>query len=138
MTAKAYLSQARKIMTKLKYMVELMRSLRDAVENITPVLSDMPQSDSPYNYKMEDAIIRVVDMENNIYNELNKLIDIHDSIKAVEDPNCYATLVKRYINGDDWTSISIDLGISIRRVYQIHGDALSDIDVIIAKKRGLH
>jgi hypothetical protein len=134
MTAKVYLSQARKIMTKLKSMAEQTRSLRDAVENITPVINDMPRPASPNAYRMEDAIIRVVDMENVMCDELNKLIDIHKSINAVKEPNRYATLVKRYINGDDWTSIAIDLDISIRRVYQIHGDALRDIDAIITKR----
>jgi len=116
MTAKEYLSQARNIYLKLKSMGDQLRSLRDAAENISPMMSSMPRPATRNIHRTEDAIVRILDLENAMYNEFDKLAAIHKTIYVVSDPVRQAILVKRYIKGDSGGSIAIELDISLRRV----------------------
>ena len=138
MTAKTFLSQAQRVGLKLESMNSQMRSLRDAAENITQALSDMPRSPTRNISKTEDIMVRVLDLERDMNNLFDKLADIHRVINAVDDPLRKAALVKRYIDGDVWKSISVDLGISVRRVHQIHEAALAEVELLMADYTQLH
>jgi DNA-directed RNA polymerase specialized sigma subunit len=128
MTAKEYLRQARCIELKLKCMAEQLVSLQSAAVYVSPAVTCMPRPATPNVHLKEDAVVRVMEMENALHDEFNKLADIHKAINAVSDPVRHAILVKRYISGAEWNAIAVALGISVSRVHQIHTDALKDIE----------
>ena len=47
--------------------------------------------------------------------------------EKVEDINCYDLLYKRYVLYKTWEEIAVDMNYSIRKIYYLHGEALSQL-----------
>lgn len=133
MTAKEYLSQARHIEQRIKNLSLQLESLRAVSVNITPVYGNMPRSPQRNIYKTENIIVSILDLEEKMKNEIIKLTNIHKTINALCDPIKEAILVNRYIKGLYWENIAYELKISIRRIYQLHSEALRDVSQILSK-----
>ena len=129
MTAKEYLSQARSIRIRFETMAEQLAVLKSAAEYISPRLSEAPAS-SRNPHKNEDAMIRVVEMEERIAAAREKLIEVSEVINKVADPTQQAILVKRYLRNKTWAEISDEVHYSLARVYEIHRDALRSVEAV--------
>jgi DNA-directed RNA polymerase specialized sigma subunit len=132
MTAKEYLSQIRRIQTRLSAMADQLECLKASAEYISPQFSDMPRPATRNVHKNEDAIVRVIEWQEKMNDEYHRLADINAAINAVADPLLQSLLVKRYVKGDTWGAISRELFVGSSRVYQLHRDALAEIEKIIA------
>lgn len=132
MTAFQYLQQARCIPIQLNAMAEQLERLRSAAEYIAPRLSDMPKSATRNVRAGEDAIIRVMDFEERMKAQYEKLAEINETISAVADPILQALLVKRYVSGKSWALISSELSYSVAQVYRLHSAALEEVERLIA------
>jgi DNA-directed RNA polymerase specialized sigma24 family protein len=128
MTAKEYLSQIRRIETRLRAMSEQHEYLRSAALCITARISDMPGSATRNNRNHEDAIIRVLELEERMSGEFQRLADINAVINSMSDPQQLLLLVKRYVSGKTWNEIARDLFVSLRAVHRLHGAALAEIE----------
>jgi DNA-directed RNA polymerase specialized sigma subunit len=94
----------------------------------------MPLPASRNVHKVEDIIVKVVDLETEIHRNLDRLAEIHNIINTMADPFHQAVLVKRYVDGEAWKCIAVDLRVSLRRVYQLHDAALADVESILAER----
>lgn len=95
-------------------------------------MSDMPGSPNRNIHKMENAIIKIVDLEDEINSDINELIslkaDITHMIKRVTNRQERTILEKRYLCFDTWEQISVDMGYSIQHTFRLHDKALREID----------
>ena len=132
MTAKEYLSQARNMQLRIKSMKAQLRTMKDIAEDISPKQNGTPRTTSPNVHKMESEIVRAIDLDKAIEIENAKFQEINDVIKKVTHPIRHAVLVNRYIKGESWAVTAININVSISRVYQIHTEALEDVDKIIS------
>ncbi len=132
MTAKEYLSQAYKIDNDINSKLEQVASLRDLATKATTTMSDMPGSPNRNIHKMENAIIKIVDLEDEINSDINELIslkaDITHMIKRVTNRQERTILEKRYLCFDTWEQISVDMNYSIQHTFRLHDKALREID----------
>lgn len=132
MTAKEYLSQAYKIDNDINSKLEQVASLRDLATKATTTMSDMPGSPNRNIHKMENAIIKIVDLEDEINSDINELIslkaDITHMIKRVSNRQERTILEKRYLCFDTWEQISVDMGYSIQHTFRLHDKALREVD----------
>jgi len=133
MTAKEYLNTARYIEQGIKNMSSQLESLRALAVNVSPVYSSTPHASTRNIYKTENIIITILDLENKIEKESIKFSKILKTINNLCDPMKEAILINRYIKGLYWDDIAYDLKISVRRAYQIHREALADVDKILSK-----
>ena len=53
------------------------RSLNDLATQATSNISDMPGSPNRNIHKLEDAIVRIVDLQNEIGSDVNSLLEIN-------------------------------------------------------------
>jgi hypothetical protein len=127
MTAKQYLSQIAQLKLRLAAMAEQLEFLKAAAECVTPAYSDMPRPAARNIHKNEDAIIRVLDLEEKMRAEFGHLADINAAITEVGSPVLQSLLVKRYIHGDRWETIASSLYVSLRQVHRLHQSALDEI-----------
>jgi hypothetical protein len=127
MTAKEYLSQIRRIQTRLSAMAEQLVCLKAAAEYVSPQWSDMPKPATRNIHKSEDAIVRVIEWERQMNEQYNRLANINATINAVTDPLLQSILVKRYVGGKMWAEISNELFIGTDRLYQLHRAALAEV-----------
>ena len=132
MTAKEYLSQAYKIDNDINSKLEQVASLRDLATKATSTMSDMPGSPNRNIHKMEDAIVKIITLEDEINSDIHELIslkaDITHMIKRVAKRAERTILEKRYLCFDTWEQISVDMGYSIQHTFRLHDKALKEID----------
>ena len=133
MTAKEYLSQAYQIDQRINAKLEQVMALRALATKATGTLYDMPRTDSPNVCRLEDIIIKIVDSENEINAEIDRLIDLKREMRvvigAVTQPDYQTLLELRYLCFKTWEQIAVSMGYSIQHTYRIHEQALKEIRV---------
>lgn len=135
MNAKEYLSQAFKIDNDINSKLEQVAALRELATKATSTISDMPGSPNRNIHKMEDAIIKLTDLEAELNADINELaslkVDITHVIKKVDSRQERNVLEKRYLCYETWEQISVDMGYSIQHTFRIHDQGLQKVDEIL-------
>jgi len=130
MTAKEYLGQAYRLDQRINSKLEQVMSLRDLTTKATATMSDMPGGGSRNVFKMQDIIGKIVDLENEINADIDRLVDLKRemvvAIKAVADPECQTLLELRYLCFKSWEQIAVAMGYGVRHVYKLHNTALEN------------
>lgn len=125
MTAKAYFGEILLIDKQIYAKLEEIDRLNELAAKCTSTLSGMPGG-GKNNY--EDTIARIVDYKNEVNADIDKLVDMKRERRGVINqlPNKEHRLIlaKRYICGERWEKIAVDLGYDLRYVYKMHGKAL--------------
>jgi len=131
MTTKEYLSQAYRIDQRINSKLAQVMTLRDLLKKTTVILSGTPKLATRNPHTMEDTIAKVVDLENEINMEIDALVnlkaDITRRIKRVENTEYQTILELRYLCFKRWEEIAVDMGYSLRRLYELHDCALEEI-----------
>ena len=87
---------------------------------------------------MENTIIKIVDMEKEISEEINRLVDLKREIAGVigqvGDPDLQTLLEMRYLCYRDWPEIMENLHRSSSTMFYMHRKAMEKIDKIINPK----
>ena len=133
MTAKEYLGQAYRLDQRINSKLEQVISLRELTTKATATMSDMPGGGSRNVYKMQDIIGKIVDLENEINADIDKLVDLKREmvtvIKAVTDPELQTLLELRYLCFKTWEQIAVDMQYSTRNIYKLHDTAIGAIKI---------
>ena len=133
MTAKEYLGQAYRLDQRINSKLEQVLSLRELTTKATATMSDMPGGGSRNVYKMQDIIGKIVDLENEINADIDKLVDLKREmvtvIKAVTDPELQTILELRYLCFKTWEQIAVDMQYSTRNIYKLHDTAIGAIKI---------
>ena len=134
MNAKQFLSQAYRLNELIKsYQQELAE-----LEALEPAISSPNYSGMPYSGRNPDPpfvrqVIKKVDLERQVRDELNRLIEIkkqiHDAIEGVQNINQRLIFRNRYIEFLTWEQIAGNLGYSLMTVYRMHKEGLKNIVV---------
>jgi len=131
MTAKEYLGQAYRLDQRINSKLEQVLSLRDLTKKATATMSGMPGSSSPNVHKMQDIIVKIVDLENEINADIDQLVDLKREmvavIKAVKNPEFQTLLELRYLCFKTWEQIAVDMQYSTRNIYKLHDSAIAAI-----------
>ena len=132
MNAKEYLRQAWNIDQRIKDKLDQVARLKEMATNVTSVISDMPRNATPNPQKMENAVLRLAEMESEIDADIGRLvnlkIEITQTIWRVEDANCRTLLEMRYISFKSWEEIAAAMGITVRWLHRLHAKALRRVD----------
>lgn len=133
MTAKEYLRQVRWIDQRIDSKIALTERLRDTATKATFTLSDMPRSDSPNLQRMESVIIKIIDMERSINDDIDRLVDLKrtviTAICELRDPEQELLMEQHYLNYRSWEEIAAMMNYSTRQVHRLHGEALQKIQL---------
>lgn len=133
MTAKEYLNQAYRLDQRINSKLEQVMALRDLSTKATATMSDMPGSASPNVHRMQDIIVKIVDLENDINADIDQLIDLKREmvavIKAVKNPEFQTLLELRYLCFKPWEQIAVEMGYSIDWTFRMHRKALETVTV---------
>ena len=131
MTTKEYLGQAYRLDQRINSKLEQVMSLRDLATKATSTLSDVAPSGTRNVHRMEDIIVKIVDLENEINRDIDNLVDLKREmvsvIKAVADPEQQTILELRYLCFKSWEQIAVDMNYSIQHVYRLRDRAYDEI-----------
>lgn len=132
MTSKEYLSQAYRIDQRINSKIEQVSSLHDLATKATSTLSDMPGSATRNVHRMEDVIVKIIDLENEINTEIDRLVDVKREITRliteIPNPEEQTLLELRYLCFKSWEQIAVDMGYSVENTYRLHRKALRNMD----------
>nr|WP_300823667.1 DUF1492 domain-containing protein [uncultured Schaedlerella sp.] len=131
--AKNYLMRAYRVDQRIENKLEQIQLLNDLVAKATVTYSDMPGSPNRNVHKMEDVLVKIIDIKTEINADMLELVDLKketmDCIKQVDDPELQLILELRYLNYVGWEQIAGDLGYGIDNVFRLHRKALDFIEV---------
>ena len=131
--AKNYLMRAYRVDQRIENKLEQIASLNDLATKATVTYTDMPGSPNKNITKMEDVIVKIIDIKTEIYQDMLELVDlkkeIMDCIKRVGDPELQLVLELRYLNYKGWEQIAGELGYGMDNVFKLHRKALEFVDI---------
>lgn len=131
MTAKEYLMQVSKIDADIDVKLEELSSLYALATKATTVMSDMPKSCSHDGGRMEGTIVKIIDLENEINEEIDGLVDlkreITELIGSIDNIDYRMILASRYLCGKQWTEIAKIAGYERRYLFKLHDRALLEV-----------
>ena len=133
MTAKEYLSQARLLDARINAKIQQVSALNDLATHATATLTGMPRNPNRSESRMAEAVVKIVDLQNEINHDIDELVDLKKTIsytiKAVPSPELQTLLEKRYLCFQSWEVIAVDMGYSIQHIYRLHDWALREFPV---------
>ena len=133
MKAKEYLSQAYRLDQRIDAKIEQVMSLRNLAAKATSTLSDIAPSGTRNVHRMEDIIMRIIDLENEINADIDALValkrEIVSTIKSVPNLEYQILLELRYLCFKPWEQIAVEMGYGIDNVFRLHQKALKDLEV---------
>lgn len=131
MTVQEYLSQAFNIDNQINSKLTQISSLRELATKTNTPLSDMPGSPNCKTDKIEKAVIKMVDLENEINDMIDQLVDLKieltHAIYEIKEMDCRTVLEMRYLCFKRWEEIAESMNYNIRRVYRLHKEGLKKI-----------
>lgn len=139
MTAKEYLSQAFNLDNRIEAKLEQISVLHALAAKATSTLTDVPPNGTRNVQQMEDIICKIVDLEKEINEDINRLVDlkfdIMSIIKAIGNLIYQTLLEQRYLCFRTWEQIAIDMGYDSRWVHRLHSKALGETEKLLSTKR---
>jgi len=132
---KEYLSQYRLLDVKINEKLEEQVRLRELATKITPQNRSGGGGGGEISDRVGKTTARIIDLENEINDDIDKLLDLKAEITAVietvEDEVLQLILLMRYINLKKWEYIAEKLNLEIRWLYRLHGRALEKVKLTI-------
>jgi hypothetical protein len=131
MTAKEYLNRVRRQNYILKQTEKELNEIRADILTLRASSLSEHVSGSK-NSDTADKYIRLESYMEKVNAECDKLIDMRNAAKdligAMPDPMHRAVLYARYINGQRWEDIAMDMHYSWKGIFKLHGQALRVFD----------
>ena len=127
-----YLMQAYRIDQRINSKLEQIASLHDLATKATVTYSDMPRNPNKGKSKMEDAIIKIMELEDEINHDIDRLVDLKTDIthliKNLDSHEYQIILEQRYLCFKSWEQIAVDMGYSIQHTFRLHDAALTELE----------
>ncbi len=144
MNAKEYLSQAFHIDQRIDSKIQQVMRLRESATKCTQTISDMPRADSPNLQTLESTVCKIIDLENEINADIDRLVDLKAEarkvIGEVSDPDQQLILELRYLCYKNWEEIADELGYGMTWIHKLHGRALANVtvpDIVVGQERNI-
>lgn len=98
----------------------------------------MPRSASPSGSLMANAVASIVDLQQEVSEDLRRLVEVKHRIvtviKAVDDVTLRIILERRYLCGDTWEMISVTMNYNSRWIKRLHERALEEVQMILDER----
>lgn len=134
MEAKEYLESYRLIQTRINVLRAEIQRLRTEAESVSINLDGLPKGQGN-NDKLSRLAVEIADCESVLTEELSGLyarrMRIIDQLGKLKSYKHELLLQKRYIECKSWEHIAVEMDISWRYCYMLHGSALAEFDHIL-------
>lgn len=138
MSGKDYLRKIARMELFIQSKKERLAVLKEMSSSVSsPGFDDMPKSPNKGKSRLEETILKYIELENEIKAdeenlEHEKLI-ILEAIGKIEEPEYQTVLISRYFKHQTWDEIANSLFYTKRWIYSIHGRALEKLDEKLSK-----
>lgn len=126
--AKDYFSQIRKTDRLIQRLTDTVNTLRSSLTSQNYELKPDKVQTSGAKDTLSETVVKIVALEDDINARIDELvrlkIDALNRISNVSDKDQQSILIARYVNGEKWEKIAVEIHFSMRQVHRIHGMAL--------------
>lgn len=133
MTAKEYLSQAFILDKRIQVKERRLEWLKNHASYVSNNLTEVVKSSLSHRSAVEEAVVKIVDLEKEVMNDINKMIELKKEIasviRSVNNIECETLLEMRYLTFMNWEEIASHLNYSNRYIYHLHRKALSLVHI---------
>ena len=133
MTPKEYLQQAYRIDRKIKLDIEKLSAMRSALFGKAVSYESDGSQHTRHGNGIEAAMLRVLEYEERINAEIDRLTDtrlkIEQVINLVPDDTQREVLTRRYLLYQKWEYIAVEMNYNIKWIFKLHGKALSKLTI---------
>lgn len=133
MKAKEYVSQAFYLDKRIKAKERQIDWLKSHALYVSPQISDLPKASPAHRSAIEEAVVRIVEIETEVNNGIAQLMklkkEIGESIHSINSMECETILEMRYLTFMSWEEIAAQLGYSKDYIYHLHRKALGLVGV---------
>ncbi|WKY46103.1 sigma factor-like helix-turn-helix DNA-binding protein [Eubacteriaceae bacterium ES2] len=133
MTAKEYLGQSYRLDERINSKIEQVDTLHSLACKATSTISDMPGSPSRKTHRMEDIVIKIIDLENEINADIDLLVaykkEVPQVIESVSNVDEQMVLHYRYVHNFTWAKIGEVMGVNERTIRRWHDLAIDHIKI---------
>lgn len=127
-----YLSKAFRLENFINAKLEQKQRTFEMATKATSTLSLASVGGSTEQSKVENYVVKFVDLENEINKAIDELVEIKLNISRaigkVKDDNLRLVLELRYSNFMKWEQISVDMNYGCKQVKRLHKKALSELE----------
>lgn len=142
MTAKEYLSQIRTLEARIRSLDNEIEALRETVGNLRSPWPDGQPHGSGVTNPVEAEAVKLADKLQKLEVEQIKTrgrlwvrrTQIIEDIGRIPDETAVILLTAKYVNGDTFEQIAVDIGYSYRQVLRKHGEALERFRAVMGSK----
>ena len=137
MTAKEYLRQYKLMTARIRNREHDLAELREERESISINLDGMPHGTS-LSAKTARLAAQLADAEEEIIELRSEAwsirMEIVRTLNRIQTPEYNTLLYLRYIEGKTWEQIAVEMHYTFRHTTRLHGDALREVDAILAHR----
>lgn len=127
---KDYFSQIQKTDRLIQRLTDTVNTLRSSLTSQNYELKSDKVQTSGAKDTLGETVVKIIALEDDINARIDELVDLKgdalNRISNVSDKDQQNILIARYVSGEKWERIAVDLNFSIAQVYRIHGAALLD------------
>lgn len=131
MTAKEYLQQAYMIDRKIQLDSEKLAAARSALYGRSIRYDRDGSNPLPKSNGTENAVLRVLELEEHLYKEIDRLTEkrqeIEQAVDSVPDEVQREVLTRRYLLYQKWELVAEEMNYSERHIRRLHEYALKKI-----------
>ena len=135
MTAKEYLSQARLLDARINAKIQQVAALNDLATHATATLTGMPRNPSRSESRMAEAVVKIIDLQNEINRDIDKLVDLKREIiaviKRIDNPEYQTLLELRYLCFYSWEKVAVEMEYDLRYLHKLHRKALEQCSAFV-------
>ena len=139
MTAREYLGQAYRLDQWINSKLRQVENLRSLTQKVTASYGREPVSHTRNVTSLEDSIIRLMEGEEQINQQIDKMVNLKMDIAALVDhvrnENYRLILEKRYLCFLSWDEIATDMHYSSRWVRNVHERALEVVGKLLNERQ---
>ncbi len=131
MTPKEYLSRAYYLDMRIRSKAMQIAELETLATKVNAALSPIKVQTSKDNHKMESTVIKMTEYQEELNNDMKKLIQVKRETKEIIDTVAndeYRVLLElRYLSSMRWEEIAVEMNYSIDHVFRLHRRALKAV-----------
>lgn len=128
---KEFLRSYRRQLAKIDIIEQDIETYRSEAENTTQAINGLPHG-SAITDKVGNITAKIVDRTSDALFEREVATDkrnkISNVIRQVNDERYMRVLFERYIKGEKWEQIAVNMGYDYRYVLKLHGRALQEVE----------
>ena len=134
MEARNYLESYKQIQTRFNVLQAEINRLRTEAESVSINLDGMPKG-TANDDKLSRIVAEMADLESTLMEEMSGLfirrMKIITQLGMLKSHKHQLLLQKRYIECKSWEHIAVEMDITWRHCYRLHGSALAEFEKIM-------